>query len=56
MIGVFTQRKPASLKKRWIAIASVWRTREVAPITLVRERRCATSRRNSIECGLGWIG
>ena len=37
-------------------MASVWRTRVVAPITLVRGRRCATSRRNSIVCGLGWIG
>ncbi len=56
MIGVFTQTKPSSLKKRWIAIASVWRTRATAPNMLVRGRRCATSRRNSIVCGLGWIG
>ncbi len=28
----------------------------IAPNTFVRGRRCATSRRNSIECGLGWIG
>ena len=27
-----------------------------APITLVRGRRCATSRRNSSVCGFGWIG
>ena len=56
MIGVFTQTKPSSLKKRWIAMASVWRTRVVAPITLVRGRRCATSRRNSMVWGFGWIG
>ena len=56
MMGVLTQRKPCSWKKRWIAMASVWRTREQAPITLVRGRRCATSRRNSIVCGLGWMG
>jgi hypothetical protein len=43
-------------KKRWIAWASVWRTRVAAPITLVRGRRCATSRRNSSVCGLGWMG
>ncbi len=56
MIGVLTQKKPLSSKNRWIAFASVWRTRVAAPITLVRGRRCATSRRNSSECGLGWIG
>ena len=36
--------------------ASVCRTRVAAPITLVRGRRCATSRRNSMVCGFGWIG
>ncbi len=56
MMGVLTHTKPSSLKKRWMAWASVWRTREVAAITLVRGRRWATSRRNSIVCGLGWIG
>jgi hypothetical protein len=56
MIGVFTQRKPLSWKKRWIDWAMVCRTRVTAPITLVRGRRCATSRRNSNECGFGWIG
>ena len=47
MIGVFTQTKPCSWKNRWIAWAMVWRTRVTAPMTLVRGRRCATSRRNS---------
>ncbi len=56
MIGVFTQKKPCSSKKRWIACAMVWRTRVTAPMTLVRGRRCATSRRNSSVCGFGWIG
>ena len=56
MIGVLTQTKPFSWKKRWIACAMVWRTRVTAPMTLVRGRRCATSRRNSKLCGLGWIG
>ena len=56
MIGVFTQRKPCWSKKRWIDCAMVWRTRVAAPMTLVRGRRCATSRRNSSECGLGWMG
>ena len=32
------------------------RTRVSAPMTFVRGRRCATSRRNSSECGFGWIG
>ena len=53
MIGVLTQTNPCSLKKRWIAWAMVWRTRVTAPITFVRGRRCATSRRNSRVCGLG---
>ena len=56
MIGVLTQKNPFSSKKRWIARASVCRTLVVAAITFVRGRRCATSRRNSSECGLGWIG
>ncbi len=56
MIGVLTQKNPFSSKKRWIAFASVWRTRVAAAITFVRGRRCATSRRNSSVCGLGWIG
>ena len=56
MIGVWIQKKPCSWKKRWIAIASVWRTRVTAPNMLVRGRRCATSRRYSIVCRLGWIG
>ena len=56
MIGVLTQKKSRSWKKRWIACATVCRTRAAAAITLVRGRRCATSRRNSSVCGLGWIG
>ena len=56
MIGVLTQKKPFWSKNRWIAFASVCRTRVAAAITLVRGRRCATSRRNSSVCGLGWIG
>ena len=56
MIGVFTQRKPFWSKNRWIACAIVWRTRVTAPMTLVRGRRCATSRRNSSVCAFGWIG
>src|SRR5262249_782669 len=56
MIGVLTQKKPCSWKKRWIAWAIVWRTRVTAPITLVRGLRCATSRRNSKLCAFGWIG
>ena len=56
MMGVLTHRNLRSSKKRWIACASVWRTRAVAPITLVRGRRWATSRRNSMVCGLGWMG
>ncbi len=36
MIGVFTQTKPLSSKKRWIDCAIVCRTRVTAPITLVR--------------------
>ena len=38
------------------ACATVWRTRVAAAITLVRGRRCATSRRNSSECAFGWMG
>ena len=53
MMGVFTQTKPLSWKKRWIDCAMVWRTRVTAPMTLVRGRRCATSRRNSSVCGFG---
>ena len=34
----------------------VWRTRVSAPMTLVRGRKWATSRRNSSVCGFGWIG
>ena len=56
MIGVLTQKKPFWSKNRLIACASVWRTRVAAAITLVRGRRCATSRKNSIVCGFGWIG
>ena len=56
MIGVLTQKNPFSSKKRWIAFARLCRTRVAAPITLVRGRRCATSRRYSIVCGFGWIG
>ena len=56
MIGVLTQKKPFSSKNRWIACASVCRTLVAAAITFVRGRRCATSRRNSSVCGLGWIG
>ncbi len=56
MIGVLTQKKPFSSKKRWIALARLCRTRVAAAITLVRGRRCATSRRNSSVCGFGWIG
>ena len=50
------ERSRCSSKNRWIACASVWRTRVAAPITLVRGRKCATSRRNSMVCGFGWIG
>ena len=58
MIGVLTQRNPRSSKKRWVACASVWRTRVTAAITLVRGRRCATSRRNSkrVRLGLDRVG
>jgi hypothetical protein len=56
MIGVWIQKKPCSWKNRCTAIASVWRTRVTAPITLVRGRRCATSRRYSIVWRLGCIG
>ena len=56
MIGVLTQTKPRSSKKRWIACAIVCRTRVAAPMTLVRGRRWTTSRRYSSVCGLGWIG
>ena len=56
MIGVLTQKNPCSSKKRWIAFAIVCRTRVAAPITFVRGRRWATSRRNSSEWALGWIG
>ena len=56
MIGVLIQQKPCWSKKPWIAFPMVCRTRVSAPITLVRGRRCATSRRNSSVCGLGWIG
>ena len=56
MIGVLTQKKPFWSKNRLIACASVWRTRVAAAITLVRGRRCATSRKNSIVWGFGWIG
>ena len=56
MIGVLTQKKPFPSKKRWTACASVCRTRVAAAITFVRGRKCATSRRNSSECGFGWIG
>ena len=37
-------------------LRQVCRTRVAAAITLVRGRKCATSRRNSMVCGLGWIG
>ena len=56
MIGVWTQKKPRSWKKRWIACASVWRTRATAPNVFVRGRRCATSRRYSKVWRLGVIG
>ena len=56
MIGVLTQKKPFAWKNRWIECAIVWRTRVSAPMTLVRGRRWATSRRNSSVCGFGWIG
>ena len=56
MIGVLTQKNPFSSKKRWIACASVCRTRVAAAIVFVRGRKCATSRRNSSECAFGWIG
>ena len=56
MIGVLIQTKPFWSKKRCTACAIVWRTRLTAPMTLVRGRKCATSRRNSSVCGLGWIG
>jgi hypothetical protein len=56
MMGVWIHRNPFSWKKRWIAWANVFLTRVIAPITLVRGRRCATSRRNSMVWGLGWIG
>jgi hypothetical protein len=53
IIGVLTQKKPFSPKNRWMACASVCRTRVTAAITFVRGLKCATSRRNSIECGFG---
>jgi hypothetical protein len=56
MIGVWTQKKPRSWKKRWIGLARQWRTRVTAPKVLVRGRRCAISRRYSIVWRLGWIG
>ncbi len=56
MIGVLTQKNPCSSKNRWIAFAKVCRTRVAAPMTFVRGRRCATSRRYSKVCGFGWIG
>ena len=56
MIGVLTQKKPSSWKKRWIAWAAWWRTRVTAPKVLVRGRRWACSRRYSSECSLGWSG
>jgi hypothetical protein len=37
-------------------MASVCRTRATAPKVLVRTRRWATERRNSMECSLGWMG
>jgi hypothetical protein len=55
-MGVWTQKKPLRSKKRCTAIDSVCRTRATAPKVLVRGRRCATVRRNSMECALGWIG
>ena len=54
--GVFTQTKSFWSKTPWIARAIAWRTRVTAPMTLVRGRRCATSRRNSSACAFGWMG
>jgi hypothetical protein len=45
--------EPVSSKNRWIAAARLWRTRVAAPITFVRGRRCATSRKYSNVCGFG---
>jgi hypothetical protein len=56
MIGVLTQKKPLLVEEAVDRHRQRVRTRVTAPITLVRGRRCATSRRNSIVCGLGWIG
>ena len=56
MIGVWTQKKPRSSKKRCSAIDRQWRTRVTAPKVLVRGRRWATSRRYSNECCLGASG
>ena len=55
-IGVWTQKKPCSWKKRWIAMLRQWRTRVTAPSVFVRGRRCATSRRYSNDVRFGWIG
>jgi hypothetical protein len=57
MIGVWIQKKPLLVEEPVHRHApGSWRTRVAAPITLVRGRRCATSRRYSIEWRLGCIG
>lgn len=39
MIGVLIQKKPCSVRIRWIAVIMVWRTRVTAPNRFVRGRR-----------------
>jgi len=55
-MGVWIQTKPSLLKNSWTANANVLRTRVAAPITLVRGRRWACSRRNSMLWRFGCMG
>lgn len=49
-MGVLTQEKSLSWKKRWMAKASLLRMRNTAPNRLVRGRKWAMERRNSGVC------
>ena len=53
MIGVWTYRKPRCWKNSWMAAQTALRTRATAPNVLVRIRRWACVRRNSLVCRLG---
>ena len=55
MIGVFTQKKPSSWKKRWMAMASVWRTRRRGADHVGARRAGAPPRAGTPSCA-AWAG